>query len=1271
MFSALSLNLKLSPPASHLKWLPSLSTHLPNQSGLLYGERGLSGVFCRSYVINSHLLLAKGSMKPKSRSPPFNTKPSNKTHFPSKSNPSKGDPPRRGEWTKDREPRARGQEGAREWPRRADSPKGSREEERESSSSLFKRIVSGSPSSPPESPQRLSKQIERYKQFPSDAQKSPQGPPPGAPEADSNPFLPNPNKPKPPPPKARPFDPSRYSSGDPSSRYSSRGDTPKAPSRYGSSGDEANKPNQRHESSPSRFSSREETRKPSQRSDSTRYSAREDTRRPPQRSDSPRYSPREETRRPPQWNDSPRFSREETKRPAQRNDSDRFPSREETGRPFQRNDSSRFSSREDGKPSQRDGSARFSSREESRRPPQRSDSDRFSSREESRRPPQRSDSSHFSREETRRPAQRTDSARFPSREETRRPAQRTDSARFPSREETRRPAQRNDSSRFSSREDSKASQRNDSFKGDTRKGPQRYDQKSSREARGTLRNHNSPPPLSTEDNRKSSQRDETSPSPLSTEDNRKSSQRDETSPSRFSSIEESRKSLQPNEPSAEETQKAPQQNSPSPSLKKTSKKSPKGLKKTKLGTNKGLKSSSFKGKKEGKPEEIIPIEEEEDWDEDEDIRVDLDDLEKLDLDEMGDINDDIDHKKPKKKLKGKKVLKKKLKKIDKDKNKKLELAAAQPDTFEESSYELELDVNEIPATPDTTNGTATVTPVQQIKPRDEEVVTTEEERDEDNSDEKGLNSEDKDEEEEDALGKAESVSLQKEKIIKEMISRMENSNIQISDEFWPDREVNLGKEFPNIKTDVDHEEQPRKKKDSGRMPMPKWLDKLVAVDQLEVEQKIEIKQTNELSWDELGISDSGILSVIKEELKFEKPTKIQVLAIPEILRGTNVFCAAQTGTGKTLAYLLPLLDILKEQERKPLFKRRGQRSRSILLVPTRELVEQALRVISKFLKLENFKHWRVYGMAGGLTTPNREDASINPGLDILISTPEKLELHYEKKHISFDDTIMLVIDEADTIVNNELFFKQMKRIVDHLLLTKRDDVSIARNHSHQILWVSATVSKPIAEFIHNEFPETLQVFTDDVHKCAENVDQNFVFGVGENWKNEKLLKTLKKHKGERTLIFCNQAETAKSVHKLLLKKGYSVGVMVGGVNYNKREKHFAKFNDGDLRILISTDLASRGIDTNVMVEHVVLYDFPNTVINYLHRIGRTGRAGAKGRVTAFVGTHDQAFAKRIRDSLNEDKSLESIVTTMPKIIKKKKSQKQPIHPKYLNTKPKQ
>jgi len=292
-------------------------------------------------------------------------------------------------------------------------------------------------------------------------------------------------------------------------------------------------------------------------------------------------------------------------------------------------------------------------------------------------------------------------------------------------------------------------------------------------------------------------------------------------------------------------------------------------------------------------------------------------------------------------------------------------------------------------------------------------------------------------------------------------------------------------------------------------------------------------------------------------------------------------------------------------------------------------------------------------------------------VDVLISTPDRVLLHVEHEHLYLDDTTVVVFDEADTLMSSrksneatQNFMEKIRSVIAQQTVTHAKHV--------QFICASATVSPPLMEFLKKEFGTSMtSVVGSDIHKSARSLRQDFLFGASGDFKRRLLFTTMKKYPNKRTIIFCNTQAQCKGVTTLLTKAGYTAVGMTSDMPPKIRQRNFTKFNNKEVNVLVSTDLASRGLDMGAAVEHVILYDFPTNTIDYLHRIGRTARAGAAGMVTAFLGKDDQGLAGSIRDTLAQGKSLASIQPKRPDIklihsLQRKIPKRLPKHLRHEN-----
>lgn len=479
----------------------------------------------------------------------------------------------------------------------------------------------------------------------------------------------------------------------------------------------------------------------------------------------------------------------------------------------------------------------------------------------------------------------------------------------------------------------------------------------------------------------------------------------------------------------------------------------------------------------------------------------------------------------------------------------------------------------------------------------------------------------------------------------------------------------------------------QRKREKREAELPEWARTPIAMEDLTVHKAIHGKgksthghpapsakthpsegiNASGVSFRDLGIGPE-LVKCMETNWNISSPTEIQMLTIPQFMESNNLLIADQTGTGKTLAYLLPLLERLVQFNIKnPYFKRRGQRTRALILLPNRELVHQTYTILSTLLGAdERFANFTAYSMAGGVETVKKETAKLNEGFDVLVSTPDRVLLHAEHEHLYLDDTTIVVIDEADTLMSSlksnvatQSFMQLIRNVISKQTVTHAKHV--------QFISASATVSPPLMEFLKKEFGNSMtSIVGSGVHRSAQTLRQDFLFGATGDFKKRLLFSTLKKHAGKRTMLFTNTQAQAKGVNTLLNKAGYNCVAMTSDMPPKIRQRHFNQFLAKEADILVATDLASRGLDMGATVEHVILYDFPTNTIDYLHRIGRTARAGATGVVTAFLGKQDQGLAGTIRDAIQEGKSLASIKPSKPDIkylhaVKRKVPKRLPKH----------
>ncbi len=339
------------------------------------------------------------------------------------------------------------------------------------------------------------------------------------------------------------------------------------------------------------------------------------------------------------------------------------------------------------------------------------------------------------------------------------------------------------------------------------------------------------------------------------------------------------------------------------------------------------------------------------------------------------------------------------------------------------------------------------------------------------------------------------------------------------------------------------------------------------------------------------------------DMGFEEPTPIQLLAIPPIRQGKDVVGQAYTGTGKTAAFGIPVLERINPSDR---------RVQSIILCPTRELaiqVSEELRRLSAYMK-----GIRVVPIYGGQPI-ERQFSALRQGVHIVIGTPGRVMDHMRRKTLSLAAVNLVVLDEADVMLD----------------MGFRDDIEtilrgIPRNR--QIVLFSATMPSEILELAkrYQNDPQVLKV----VHRqlTVPVIDQVY-FEVQERMKPELLSRLIDLNHLKSSLVFCNTKRRVDELVNIFQARGYSVEGLHGDMNQSQRERVLEKFRRGEIEILIATDVAARGIDVEG-IEAVFNYDVPQDEEYYVHRIGRTGRAGKTGRAFTFVSGRDMQKMREIQ-----------------------------------------
>ncbi|MBU9162753.1 DEAD/DEAH box helicase [Burkholderia multivorans] len=361
-----------------------------------------------------------------------------------------------------------------------------------------------------------------------------------------------------------------------------------------------------------------------------------------------------------------------------------------------------------------------------------------------------------------------------------------------------------------------------------------------------------------------------------------------------------------------------------------------------------------------------------------------------------------------------------------------------------------------------------------------------------------------------------------------------------------------------------------------------------------------------MSFESLGLAEPLVKAV--NELGYTSPTPIQQQAIPAVLGGGDLLAGAQTGTGKTAGFTLPILQRLHTFYTEHRSARRAVRA--LILTPTRELaaqVEESVRAYSKYLKL------RSTVMFGGVSINPQIDA-LKRGVDIVVATPGRLLDHMQQKTIDLSDLDILVLDEADRMLDMG-FIHDIKRVLAKLPPRRQN------------LLFSATFSDEIKALADSLLDSPALIEVARRNTTAETVAQK-IHPVDRDRKRELLTHLIREHNWFQVLVFTRTKHGANRLAEQLTKDGISAMAIHGNKSQSARTRALAEFKNNTLQVLVATDIAARGIDID-QLPHVVNFDLPNVPEDYVHRIGRTGRAGATGEAVSLVCVDEKQLLRDI------------------------------------------
>lgn len=355
----------------------------------------------------------------------------------------------------------------------------------------------------------------------------------------------------------------------------------------------------------------------------------------------------------------------------------------------------------------------------------------------------------------------------------------------------------------------------------------------------------------------------------------------------------------------------------------------------------------------------------------------------------------------------------------------------------------------------------------------------------------------------------------------------------------------------------------------------------------------------------------NLIEPILKSLKAEgyvKPTPIQEQAIPVLLQRKDLLGCAQTGTGKTAAFSLPMLQLLHQDE---LYIKGPEGIKALILTPTRELAIQIGESISAYGKLLRLRHTVIFG---GVPQKSQTDA-LRAGVDILVATPGRLLDLMDQRYVRLDKLTMFVLDEADRMLDMG-FIHDVKKIIGRIPAKR------------QTIFFSATMPPEIAKLADTILTNPVRVEVTPVSSTANTVRQEIYF-VDKGNKRHLLLHLLNNTDINTALVFTRTKHGADRVAKDLNRAGVMAEAIHGNKSQNARQRALSNFKAQKTRVLVATDIAARGIDIDEL-SHVINFELPNVPETYVHRIGRTGRAGASGISISFCDAEEKAYLKDIQ-----------------------------------------
>jgi superfamily II DNA/RNA helicase len=378
-----------------------------------------------------------------------------------------------------------------------------------------------------------------------------------------------------------------------------------------------------------------------------------------------------------------------------------------------------------------------------------------------------------------------------------------------------------------------------------------------------------------------------------------------------------------------------------------------------------------------------------------------------------------------------------------------------------------------------------------------------------------------------------------------------------------------------------------------------------------------------MSFENLNLN-TAILKAIADT-GYTEPTPIQTQAIPEIMAGHDLMASSQTGSGKTAAFILPVLNRLATPSAMP-----GKGPRVLVLTPTRELAQQVCDAATKYGKNMRFK---IISILGGMPYPV-QNRMLSGHVDILVATPGRLIDHLERGRIDFSRLEVLILDEAD-------------RMLDMGFVDDVERIAQATPKTRQTLLFSATLDGVVGNLASRLLKTPKRITVSAARDKHENIEQRMMFADDVAHKNKMLSHLLTGVDMNQALVFTATKRDADALADKLSAQGLSVAALHGDMNQRERNRTLLNMRNGNVRILVATDVAARGLDVRG-ISHVINFDLPKFAEDYVHRIGRTGRGGSSGIAISFASNRDAQLLKRIERYTEQSIKMHTIEGLEPK-----------------------